>query len=139
MRRWLSGLRRTIGNRVTVNPVRRFKSSSPRQIPSDDKNRQRGFFYAEYRGFEGRQASVACAGRRVLPPTKQRIHAVFRVFSAFVMKTQTHRSPLAPTYVLAHFTKQNSTLCCFKNFCSTTKAHILFSAPDEYYANYNRF
>ena len=31
MRRWLSGLRRTIGNRVTVNPVRRFKSSSPRQ------------------------------------------------------------------------------------------------------------
>ena len=24
-------------------------------------------------------------------------------------------------------------------YCSTTKAHILFSAPDEYYANYNRF
>lgn len=31
MQRWLSGLRRTIGNRVTVNPVRRFKSSSLRQ------------------------------------------------------------------------------------------------------------
>ncbi len=30
MQRWLSGLRRTIGNRVTVNPVRRFKSSSLR-------------------------------------------------------------------------------------------------------------
>lgn len=31
MQRWLSGLRRTIGNRVTANPVRRFKSSSLRQ------------------------------------------------------------------------------------------------------------
>ena len=78
---------------------------------------------------EGKQA-YACAGRRVLSPTKQRMHAVFRAFSAFVMKTQTHRSPLAPTYVLAHFTKQNSTLCCFENFCSTHKARIPLSAPN---------
>ena len=84
----------------------------------------------------GDKQAYACAGRRGSTADKA---AGTRASSAFVMKTQTHRSPLAPTYVLAHFAKQNSTVCCFKNFCSMTKAHIPFSAPDEYYANYNRF
>ncbi len=57
MRRWLSGLRRTIGNRVTVNPVRRFKSSSPRQSPLTVFTVSGDFLWAEYRGVEGRQAS----------------------------------------------------------------------------------
>ena len=36
------------------------------------------FFVQVNAGVEGRQASSACAGRRVLPPTKQRTPAVFR-------------------------------------------------------------
>ena len=45
MQRWLSGLRRTIGNRVTANPVRRFKSSSLRQKICQNFLNSGRFFY----------------------------------------------------------------------------------------------
>ena len=78
VQRWRSGRTRTTRNRVTWEHVRGFESLSLRHIPPRGFCLSAGYFCAENEEFEGRQAGSACAGRRILPTTKQRTPAVFR-------------------------------------------------------------
>ncbi len=61
-----------------------FRARPPKaQVPSPQPKTQEHnscvfFLWVRYAGIEGRQASIACVGRRYRPTTKQRTSAVFR-------------------------------------------------------------